>query len=116
MPGTCKVLELSLQELQNIKDKTMQRFTQVVQMDKKELVELLNSQMFEIRQAVVTKAQGRSTDIPSYLIALDILKPRHLNYYIGRATMLLKMIEIHDVYVNKDLFEDMKSLCRKFKK
>lgn len=111
MPGACKILEANLK---NTKETDM--FTQVVQIDKKELVELLNSQMFEIRQAVVTKAQGRSTDVPTYSVALDTLKARHLNYYVGRATTLLKMIELHGVYVDKDLFEDMKALCRKFKK
>jgi len=91
-------------------------FTQVVQIDKKALVGMLNEQMSEIIDATVKKAQGRSQVVPSFDEALTILKPRFLNYYIGRATTLLKMIELHGVYVDKSLYESMKDLCRKLKK
>lgn len=72
--------------------------------------------MFMLIGEVVKKAQGRSQTQPSFDEAIAILKPRFLNYYIGRATMLLKMVELHGVYVNKSTHESMKVLCRKFKK
>ena len=77
-------------------------FKQVVQIDKNQLVSALNMMMEEIAENVTQEDS----------FEFKVMKPKQLNYQIGRAVTLLKVIELSGVRVDDCLYQTMKSLCR----
>ena len=77
-------------------------FTQIVQINKKQLVSTLNDMMEEIEENVTQEDS----------FEFKVMKPKQLNYQIGRAVTLLKVIELSGVRVDDCLYQTMKSLCR----
>jgi len=84
--------------------------TQVIQIEKRELVESLNQKILNIAEEISYIYSKDSTtlniyDKESFNQAFDSLKKRERAFFIGKASMLMEIIEELNVYIDKRAFQ-----------
>lgn len=84
--------------------------TQVIHIDKKELVENFNQKILDLAKEIsYLYSEDENTltiyDKYSFNPAFASLKRRERAFYIGKASMLLSMIEAFNVYISKQAFQ-----------
>ena len=93
------------------------RTTQVIQIEKTELVESLNQKILDIAEEIsLLYSKDNDTlniyDKESFNSAFDSLKKRERAFFVGKASMLMEMIEEFNVYIDKRAFQFISHLSQ----